>query len=383
MAWLRTAWQATQPLFRPAVTTGNRRSSLLSAGIEERLRTNERIWFRFSRLELEMLDAGSLEEVIEVLAYRLPASFPAVHAVSLVWQESEGDLLREIQQALAGTASATIVPWPGPLPLGPGESPRLGPLEPGLMRRLFPSAQMPLQSAALVPMRLHGRVVGTFNQASTASRHFTPESSTELVEHLAAVAALCIENSANRARLQRDSLTDALTGAPNRRFFERRLREEISIWQRHGTGVCCLLVDLDHFKQINDRYGHSAGDEVLQQVTARLGAGLRTSDVLARFGGEEFVLLLPAADQFRAREIAERLRDAIGRESICLSTGERLQVTVSIGLSCLDTARRRLPPDEPAQWLIQTADEALYRAKACGRNCVQEGGEGFPQVPAQ
>ncbi len=130
-----------------------------------------------------------------------------------------------------------------------------------------------------------------------------------------------------------------------------------------------MLVDLDHFKQVNDRYGHQAGDVVLQSVAHELGAELRASDVIARFGGEEFVMLLPDTDVDEASEIAARLRcriEALSWEDRVL---ELQSVTASFGIACLE-ADLKLEVNEASTWLLEMADKALYQAKAAGRNRV-------------
>jgi diguanylate cyclase (GGDEF)-like protein len=129
------------------------------------------------------------------------------------------------------------------------------------------------------------------------------------------------------------------------------------------------LVDLDRFKQINDRHGHQAGDLVLQKVARTLSSGLRESDVLARYGGEEFILLLPATESERAAEIAERLRAAVAGLVLLTESGVRLQVTASFGLGSL-AGRTQATVDDPGLWLLRQADQALYAAKARGRNCI-------------
>jgi two-component system, cell cycle response regulator len=146
------------------------------------------------------------------------------------------------------------------------------------------------------------------------------------------------------------------------------LREEVCTWERHRDTLACLLVDLDHFKQVNDRHGHPTGDRALKQVAGALSEGLRSSDVLARYGGEEFVLLLPGTVLQQAQEVAQRLRANVARLSVSGTDNISLQLTVSIGLACLapDTAASA----DVAHWLVQQADSALYLAKAAGRNQV-------------
>ncbi len=165
--------------------------------------------------------------------------------------------------------------------------------------------------------------------------------------------------------LQLLATTDALTGLPNRREFMRRLEEEQSRLQRAPQqGACVLLLDVDHFKRINDEYGHAAGDQVLQQLAERMNAGRRKIDMLGRIGGEEFAMLLPATAPAAAALTAERLRAWVAEAPMHLPDGVALEVTVSIGLAALD------PADAEGAHALSRADQALYAAKRAGRNRV-------------
>lgn len=346
-----------------------RRTTLVS-DLEDRLRGNERIWAGFREIELRMLTAETLQAVIEVLSRDLPRFFPGVHAVSVAWLDPDYELTRLLEQegekAPSNAFVALRAPTPGLIPL---DGPLLGAADPVSQQKLFPHTTKRLQSMAVAPLVLRGVRVGSLNQGSADPGHFAPDAATDLLEHLAAVTAICIDNSVNRARLRRDGLTDTLTQVANRRFFDRRLREEVSQWLRRGGELSCLLVDLDHFKQINDQYGHQAGDLVLQEAARALSKGLRASDVLARYGGEEFVLLLPATETQRAAEIAERLRAAVDNLALTATRGAKLRVTASFGLASL-AADQRATLEDPGLWLLRQADQALYTAKARGRNCV-------------
>ncbi len=163
------------------------------------------------------------------------------------------------------------------------------------------------------------------------------------------------------AGLELQGMTDALTAVWNRRAFDRRLREE---WQRHrqdGRALGLLMVDLDFFKRINDDFGHPAGDAVLVQVAGLLQASVRRSDLVARFGGEEFAVVLPDADIASARAVAEKVRRAIEQ-----AAWPNRPLTASIGVASVVPAASG---DGPA--LVAAADKALYRAKQTGRNRVQ------------
>lgn len=344
-------------------------AAVMRTGMASQLRANERIWVGFRELELAMLAAGSLAEVLGIVTRLLPERFPAVHVSTLAWHDPEYELTRLLERELgefpAGFVALNDTELTGQLPPG---APRLGRADDVCRRMLFPDQPPALiQSIAVVPLRLRGAVVGSLNQASRDPAHFNSEVATDLLEHMAAVAAICIDNAVNRARLERDVITDPLTGVSNRRFFARRLQEEVSQWQRQGGSLSCLFVDLDHFKQINDRHGHQIGDEALRRVAQLLGESLRTSDVLARYGGEEFALLLPGADAAQAGETAERLRARIAARPLVLAAGRSLTITASIGCATLDQASSA-DVAMLGDWLVRSADAALYTAKSEGRN---------------
>jgi len=166
---------------------------------------------------------------------------------------------------------------------------------------------------------------------------------------------------------ERLAVTDGLTGLRNRRYAEDVLRTEVERALRTGTPFGLLVLDLDHFKRVNDEHGHPAGDRVLCGLAARLIMAARATDVVARYGGEEFVVLLPGADEEVAVEVAERCRRSISRSPFLLADGVRLFATVSVGAACIPRHARSV--DE----LVRVADKALYTAKELGRDQVQLG----------
>jgi len=161
------------------------------------------------------------------------------------------------------------------------------------------------------------------------------------------------------------ALIDPLTGLPNRAAWSERLEHEIREWQQHGNTLMLAMLDLDHFKRINDNYGHLAGDKVLKIIANVLRKRLRGTDFIARFGGEEFVLLLPSTVPAVGRKLLENLRAAIEACPFHFK-GERVTITISMGL----TAFR---PGEHSDLVLKRADESLYRAKNAGRNRVELG----------
>jgi diguanylate cyclase (GGDEF)-like protein len=183
-----------------------------------------------------------------------------------------------------------------------------------------------------------------------------------------------IEELAQRQLLD-SALRDGLTEAFNRRYFIQRLGAEICFAERHSSTVALLIIDLDHFKQINDRYGHPYGDRLLRKLADVLRSALRAEDVLARFGGEEFAVLARGISGEQARALADRLRRLVGATPFGKSEvpGEAMSLTVSIGIAVFPL----LPPREldettdDARTLLGRADLALLRAKQSGRNRVE------------
>lgn len=164
------------------------------------------------------------------------------------------------------------------------------------------------------------------------------------------------------------AMTDALTGAHNRRYFVRHLERELKRTLRFGGELAVLLLDIDHFKRVNDTYGHSAGDEVLKAFVQRLHGNLpREVDWFARLGGEEFAVVLPQTELAGAGEVAERLRQQVEATPMATTAG-RIQVTTSIGISGLQTLPRREAAS--TEELLDQADRALYASKEGGRNRV-------------
>jgi two-component system cell cycle response regulator len=160
------------------------------------------------------------------------------------------------------------------------------------------------------------------------------------------------------------TVRDALTGLYNRAYLLNQIGVLAERSASQGIGLAVLMLDIDHFKQINDRYGHLAGDDVLRQVAAVIRESTRSEDLVARFGGEEFVVVLPVSVPDLAADRAERIRSNLAERTV-MAEGTGIRVTASIGLAFAPAGRSR---NEMA--LIMTADEALYRAKADGRNRV-------------
>ncbi len=167
------------------------------------------------------------------------------------------------------------------------------------------------------------------------------------------------------ALLEKLSITDELTGLYNRRYFYDHINMQVALAKRYNYQIGCLLIDIDHFKNINDTYGHDVGDKTLKGLAALMKGKMREGEILARFGGEEFIICLCRADEKGAISAAERMRKAVADANLSGDSGVSLKTTISIGIA--------IYPDKNLKnfdEIIKAADEALYHAKKSGRNKV-------------
>jgi two-component system cell cycle response regulator len=231
----------------------------------------------------------------------------------------------------------------------------------------------PVRSVLTIPFTLDRRRGGVFFlRTERGERTLTAEDAdfAEIVIR-AAVAAIrraqAIESTrADNRRLEELATTDALTRLMNRRALLERLSVEVDRARRFKSQLSLLMVDIDHFKSINDQHGHLVGDNVLRQMGTVLGGGVRTIDVVARYGGEEFVLILPETSTEGAVVFAERLRERVHEHEFEIGEQRTFHLTCSVGVATFPSPRVASTED-----LFARADEALYRAKSGGRNQVR------------
>lgn len=231
-------------------------------------------------------------------------------------------------------------------------------------------SELPFRRALAVPLKSADRVIGVLSVYGAGAGAFLDDQ-VQLVHLFADQAAIALENARLYAEVQQLAVVDELTGLYNRRGLVQFGEREFTRSARFARPLSALMIDLDHFKTVNDTYGHAAGDRVLRQVADCLRSKARSVDILARYGGEELLLLLPEADLAQATQVAERLRLAIERTSV-LVDGEQVRVTASSGVAALSSDT----PDLAS--LIARADSAVYQAKQAGRNRVSSEG-GSPQ----
>lgn len=216
-------------------------------------------------------------------------------------------------------------------------------------------------AGAAAPIRVHGELWGAISLASTSAAGVTPAMLERLVE-FAELVEIAIGNTEAWSTLELQASTDGLTGLPNRRVFEERLASETARAAAVGGALSAVVLDIDHFKRVNDSFGHPVGDTVLVEVAARLKRVAREGEMMARLGGEEFVWLLPGTTAGHALQAAERARAAVATAAF----GDVGWLTVSAGVCELG--------DSGSDGLVACADEALYAAKRTGRNRSQRYG---------
>lgn len=209
-------------------------------------------------------------------------------------------------------------------------------------------------------LRLAGNLVTTANSI----RSTVEASHDELLETKQALDEIREEIRENRQWLQRDPLT----GAQNRRGMDLTLSREVARARRGGTKLSVAMVDIDHFKEVNDRHGHHAGDRLLVHFTEVIRSVLRESDVVVRYGGEEFLLVLPETDVNGCAFVLDRLKHMVQKTPL-VNEGKKIAVTFSGGIA-------QMMPEENAHALIRRADDALLQAKSAGRNCIKLAPEG-------
>lgn len=233
-----------------------------------------------------------------------------------------------------------------------------------------------IRSILVIPIFFMNKVIGTLFLRTSRTEHAFTENEIRLLNTIANTSANSLNNAFlfdqvedEKSRLEKLSLTDFLTGVYNIRYFYHRIIEEFSRSQRYALPISCLMLDIDHFKKVNDKFGHKTGDLVLKEFAQLLKKKSRKSDVFARYGGEEFIMLLPQTSSEGALAEAERIRRIIEKYKF-KSLKNKGGLTVSIGISTSPDDRISTHDD-----LISFADQALFVAKNDGRNRVVSFGE--------
>jgi diguanylate cyclase (GGDEF)-like protein len=337
---------------------------------------NHAIMMRHQAFDLEIVGAANFPELVGTI-FRLLPVVSDLDIVTLSLVDTGADIYTVMDKlGVDFEAFPNLMFYESADELGyelePGvpPRPRLGLYHPVAHRMAFPQAPGGLASVALVPLLRNKRLIGSLNLGSRDPSRFTPLLGTDFVEHMGSIISICLENVISNEMLKYIGLTDALTGVYNRRYLDRRLLEEVARARRQAYRLSCMVIGIDHFKQVNDTHGHPARDDVLREVATRIKAELRMSDVLGRVKDEAFVVLLIDADLGNASTVAERIRAGIAGQPFLLPDGEMLPVSVSIGVATLADNEREHTIEDVAQQLLAQADEASCEAREAGRNRV-------------
>lgn len=334
---------------------------------------NLRILKRTQRREMRLLQADDLAALFREMIGGLAASYQ-LQTVTVVLLDPDCDIRhlliaggtnpRDIPGLILSEALAGISPYYVNL-----QRPWLGTYNAADHQLVF-TGNKGLGSIALIPLLYKERVIGSINFGAADAERFTKDHATDFLGHLGVIASFALENTINRARLLRSGFTDVLTGWNNRRYLQLRMGEELARAKRDECTLTCLMIDIDHFKRVNDDHGHAAGDEVLREIAQCIESQIRVSDVAARYGGEEFVVLLPATDIRAGLLLAERIRGAVSAGSFDLGNGQSKTITTSIGVASVRPKSDDADLKSLGDGLLARADVALYVAKSGGRDRV-------------
>ena len=326
----------------------------------ERLQKNEEIARRFHEIEIKILSIYNFKNLFEVLLTEIQNQFEVPYVwISLI----DGNEVSTLVQSLA--TSDTL-------------SARMCIVDCEIFEDLFENSQKPLlvnkdltfylqllppnqgyliRSMAIAPISLYGKIIGSINQADFTNERFQPGLDTRLLKQLATKVSLCLSNVVAHEKLQFMAYYDPLTGLLNRRVMESILEREFLRAQRYLTRLSVAFIDVDDFKQINDTFGHDAGDELLKYLASLLSDMSRQSDVATRFAGDEFVLICPQTSANSTETMLKRLQSYINDNPLVLNANI---IPFSISFGIASTKDKGI---FDFKGLLKKADEVLYRMK--------------------
>jgi diguanylate cyclase (GGDEF)-like protein len=329
--------------------------------IIERLKENDAITRKFNEIETRILSILNFKDLFEVLLTEIQDKFSIPYVwISLIEQSELSDLVKTLETSKTLRERINTISRENFEALvGTDMAPKLvnADLKP-YFRLLPPKRKFFIKSLAMIPLSLDGHVIGSLNQADFSQKRYQPGIDTSLLEILAVKVSLCLSNVTAHEKLKHLAYHDATTGLLNRRVMETVLAREFARAKRYDIPLSIAFIDLDDFKAINDRYGHDAGDETLRHVSDRLLKMSRTCDVVARYAGDEFVLILPHTTPSAGGRMVERIRDYLCAQPFPWED-ELITVRLSYGISSTTD-----PELHDWQSLLKKADQNLLAAKA-------------------
>ncbi|MFZ5757304.1 MAG: GGDEF domain-containing protein [Pseudomonadota bacterium] len=324
------------------------------------LRHNEQIVRKLFDIESNILGTTRFRDLFENLLAQIEQQFAIPHVwLTLVHDEAITSLIADLQQSTQTRNHLVIIDDHSFRALTGGSSEpllvnsgldRYSPLVP-------PAFRGSLGSIAIAPIRFEGRIIGSFNQGDGNRARFSPDKDTFFLRQLAVKVSICLANVTAHEQLRVLATRDPLTHLPNRRELEQILHREFERARRLDQPLAVVFLDCDDFKQVNDRFGHDAGDAYLHHVARELSAAIRASDCAFRFAGDEFVLVLPGQNTAEAQQMGARLRARLAGAPLVYG-GEHIPVMLSLGAACSHDDGA-----EDAAALLRLADARLYDDK--------------------
>lgn len=347
----------------------------------DKARQNQAILERFQRFELAMLSCDSIADLLHSLIYASEESFVLADTRLILFDRKQDlrPLMSACERKEFGHRLVFDFEAHGLEQIYSADlKPVLKSLSAREKKRWF-SGKTGIQSAAFIPLLAGNEMIGSLHLGSEDVRRFSADMAVDFMNHTGMIAAMCIQNSVAKEQVRLLSMIDPLTQVKNRRCFDLDIKTEVSRAIRQGDPVSCLFIDADFFKRVNDEFGHQAGDETLRKLAQYIETQLRETDHIARFGGEEFAVLLPECDAELALQIAERVRLFVAGKRVRFDE-IMIKVTLSVGVSTFDPSLYQASSNTASgqafnrefviQELIGQADAAVYDAKAAGRNRV-------------
>jgi len=328
--------------------------------ILERVKRNEEIERKFFEVEVRILSILNFQDLFENLLMEIRKTFDIPYVwLSLMQENHVAHLLKQLgTSGMLDKKLNIIEPEAFRSLIGSGTRPVLinGDLTP--YYKLFPDHEKYLvRSLALIPLRQEADIIGSLNCGDYAPERYHPGMDVSLLERLSVILSICISNVAAHEKIRLAGSSDPLTGLINRQVMELILRREFNRALRYETPLAVSFLDLDDFKSLNDRYGHDVGDTVLKYVGTQLVRMSRESDIVTRFAGDEFVIILPGNKRDEAHQMMNRLNQYLSK-NLPVHDGERVRLSVSFGIAHIQDAGV-----QDSSSLLKRAEERLYEAK--------------------
>ncbi len=344
-------------------------TNAMEEDILETLRINEEIAQRFFEIEVSILSILNFKDLFERLLTEIRDKFGVPYVwISMIDQSEVSDLIKTLESSKILKERLNVIDKNTFLSLIENDTKPIlisGDLKP--YYQLLPQGQMYfIRSLAIAPLTLHGEIIGSLNQADLSRLRYRPGMDTRLLEQLALKVSICLSNVTAHEKLKWFAWRDPLTGLLNRRVMEKVLQREYKRAVRYKSPLTLAFLDLDDFKAVNDKYGHDRGDELLRYVANILEELTRESDVVARYAGDEFIVILPGIGSSDSLLLIQRLQDYFHKNPMEIE-GERIPVSISFGLSSIGDVGVNDPDS-----LLRKADEMLYKFKEPKSNVISK-----------